>query len=75
MLIKEVENTIGDSDIFNVFTIDKQNQEPGSIDPRYIYAGTKKGLIVKVLLNNRINTKPEDIREIFDLGEGCINCI
>ena len=75
MLIKEEENTIGDSDIFNVFTIDKQYQEPGSIDPRYIYAGTKKGFIVKVLLNNRNNTKPEDIREIFNSEEGCINCI
>ena len=75
MLIKEEQNTIGDSDIFNVFTIDKQYQEPGSIEPRYIYAGTKKGFIVKVLLNNRNNTKPEDIREVFDSEEGCINCI
>ena len=66
MLIKEPENTIEEKDIFNFLTIDKPLQEPGNIDPRYIYVGTNKGKIVKILLNNKNSVKNEEIIETFE---------
>lgn len=60
-------------DFFNFITVDKPYQEPGSIEPRYIYVGSKNGKIVKLLLNNR--NKNEEIVEIFESKEEGINCI
>ena len=76
MLVKENENnTIEDKDIFNVLTVDKPYQEPGSIEPRYLYVGTNKGKIVKLLLNNRNSLNNEKFMEIFESNGKCINCI
>ena len=75
MLIKEQENTIEEKDIFNILTVDKPNQEPGSIEPRHLYIGTNKGKIIKVLLNNRTSSISKEFVEIFESNGECINCI
>ena len=78
MLIKEIKNN-NTEEVFSTFIIDKPNQEPGSKDQIYMYAGTFKGKIIKVLLNNKKtqnNTNTNDnISEIFDSKEDCINSI
>ena len=76
ILIKEKTNMVEEKDIFSVLTIDKPNQEPGSIEPRYMYVGTNMGKIIKMLLNNRkAQNNNESIREIFDSKEDGVNCI
>jgi hypothetical protein len=63
-------------DIFSVFVVDRPNQEPGGKDPIYIYAGTTKGKIVKILLyikESKNNTEYK--KEILDSKENGINCI
>ena len=78
MLIKEIKNN-NTEEVFSTFIIDKPNQEPGNKAQIYMYAGTFKGKIIKVLLNNRKtqnNTNTNDnISEIFDSKEDCINSI
>ena len=73
MLIKEKTNTVEEKDLFCTFIVDKPNQEPGSIEPIFMYVGTNMGKIVKILLNNKKNQN--NIREIFDSKENGINCI
>ena len=76
MLIKEKTNIIEEQDIFSTFTIDKPSQEPGNIEPRFIYVGTNMGRIIKILINNRQSQNTtKSIREIFDSQEDSVNCI
>ena len=76
ILIKEKSNMKEEKDIFCTFTVDKPNQEPGSIEPRFIYVGTNMGKIIKILLNNRQSqSTSESIREVFDSKEDGINFI
>ena len=75
MLIKENEDSKEEKDIFNIIIVDKPNQEPGSIDPRYMYIGTNKGKIIKLLINNRNTLINKEFIEIFESNNECINCI
>ena len=78
MQIKEIENKTKEKNIFenfSVLTVDKPFQEPGSIEPRYIYACTNKGRIKKILLNNINSNKNNENNETFDSNGECINCI
>jgi len=78
MQIKEIENKTKEKNIFenfSVLTVDKPFQEPGSIEPRYIYACTNKGRIKKLLLNNINSNKNNENNETFDSNGECINCI
>ena len=78
VLIKEStnsnSNTNEEKDNFNVFVIDKPSQEPGSINPRYIYVGTDLGKVIKILLNNRGDNQELSAEE-FDSKENGINTI
>ena len=80
MLIKEITNSNipepNEDDIFSTFIIDKPYQEPGNFESIFIYVGTNKGKIVKLLLNNRKSKNNNDIiREEFDTKEDRINSI
>ena len=76
LLIKDPENTSEEKDIFTVFTIDKPNQEPGNFEPRYMYIGTNKGKIIKILINNKNNSnKDDEFVKILDENDEGINCI
>ena len=76
MLIKEKTNLVEEKDVFSTFIVDKPNEEPGSIEQIFMYVGTSKGKVVKILLNNRKNQfDKESIREEFDSKEDGINCI
>jgi hypothetical protein len=75
MSIKELENNTEEKDIFTYFTADKINQEPGSFEPRYIYAGTNKGKIVKIKLNNKNTLKDVENFDTCSLKDEGITCI